>query len=107
VGNGPPRRVESVAQSLEASFADAFGLGRADSGCSNNSEVQFGDAIADICSRLEAESLGHHRQIVTEGKIAFPKMVPNFTAFERRQQRIGYPAPSHRLPLLQLINFPT
>jgi hypothetical protein len=56
---------------------------------------------------MEAQSLGHHGQIITQRQVAFLDMVSNFTAFERREQWIGDPAPSHRLPLLQLVNFPS
>jgi hypothetical protein len=48
---------------------------------------------------MEAKSLGYHGQIITQGQVAFLDMVSNFTAFERREQWIGDPAPS------QLCNF--
>jgi hypothetical protein len=71
--------------------------------------IESGETIADISkrSRMEAESLGHHGQTVPQGQVAFLNMVSDFTAFERREQWIGDPAPSHRLPLLQLVNFPS
>jgi hypothetical protein len=78
-----------------------------DRGLSIPSVVEFCETVADVDNRLttKAESLGHHRQIVTQGQFAFPKLVSNFTAFKPCEPWIGDPAPSHRLPLLQLINF--
>jgi hypothetical protein len=39
-----------------------------ESSCRNHSKVEFRKTVADICtrSRMEAESLGHHGQIVTQ-----------------------------------------